>query len=180
METKKFKQATYDGCLPSCLLILENGETSPKEEIELILASLLKRRDNYYAYNVLSAFTDKYRTGATLYVGIKPYAKYLDQHKDTQRIKIIPQQINKEFLSTLAVPYVVYLDDYVLGEETHAQHFVVIEEFGETETRIINPWHGSRTTVATSTLIKAIESLKTQFLYSPLAISVDYSQQGSL
>lgn len=180
MQIEKFKQATSEGCLPSCLLILENGETSPAKEIELISASLLKRRDNYYTYNVLSAFTDKYRTGATLYIDMEPYSKYLNQNKDTQRIKIIPQQINEVFLSTLAVPYVVYLDDYVLGSETHAQHFVVIEEFGEIETKIIDPWHGSRSTVATTTIIKAIESLRTLFLYSPLAITIDYSQQGSL
>lgn len=180
METEKFKQATSEGCLPSCLLILKNGETSQEEEIELISAALLKRRDNYYAYNILSAFTDKYQTGATLYLDMEPYANYLNQHKDTQRIKIISQQINKEFLSKLAVPYIIYLDDYVLGSETHAQHFVVVEKFGETETGIINPWHGSRKNIKTSTLIGAIESLKTQFLYSPLAISVDHSQQGSL
>lgn len=177
MEAEKFKQATFEGCLPSCLLILENGETSQEEEVELISAALLKRRDNHYAYNVLSAFTDKYRTGATLYVDMEPYARYLDEYKDTQRIKIIPQQINKEFLSSLTAPYVIYLDDYVLGSETHAQHFVIIEEFRETETRLIDPWHGSQTTIATSTLLMAIESLKTQFLYSPLAISIDYLQQ---
>lgn len=180
MEIEKYRQTTHEGCFPSCLLILEHGEVDPEKEIEIITNSLLKRRDNHYTYNTLSAFTDRYERNATLYIDMEPYAEYLNQHKDTERITILPQRINKEFLSTLKKPCIVYLDDYVLGSETHAQHFVIIEEFEETETTIIDPWQGSRNTIETTTLIKAIESLRTRFFYSPLAISVDYSQHGSL
>lgn len=178
MEIEKFKQATHEGCLPSCLLILEHGKVDREKEIELISDSLLKRRDNYYAYNTLSAFTDRYKRDAILFVDMKPFAEYLSLNRDTERVKIESQRINKKFLLALATPYIVYLDDFVLGSDTHAQHFVIVEEFGETETTIIDPWHGSRKKVATSTLFGAIESLRKRFFYSPLVITTSNLGRG--
>lgn len=168
---KIHKQETYEGCLPICLLILENKIINKQLEREIIYKSLNKRRDNFYALNVLSAFSEMFSRNLTLFVGINDYAKYLNQHKDNSRIQILHQKINLDFLLKIKTPYIVQIDDFALGDIVHAMHYLIVEKIDKNEAVIIDPWYGSRTKIKNTALIKAIEILENHLLFSPLLIS---------
>ncbi len=170
---KTHRQNTFEGCLPICLLIIEDKDINKKNELEIIYNALLKRRDNFYALNILSSFAEKYSKDITLFVGINEYAKYLNKHKDNQRIKIFYQEINLEFLLKTKIPYILQIDDFALGDIVHAMHYVIIENIDENEVIINDPWSGSRNKLKTSTLLNGIELLENHLLFSPLLISIN-------
>lgn len=173
MELKVFKQQTYESCLPTCLLILGSIEATKEKELEIIYNAVQKCRDGYYAYNILASFIERYNHLATLYVDSKPYSLYLHKLNNNNKIIIKYREINESFFLKLAKPFALYVDDYILGESTHSQHFIVIEELDDKTATIIDPWPGKRKKVEKYLLMAAVNSLKRQFLYSPLLIKLD-------
>jgi len=170
---KTHKQDTFEGCLPICLLIIEDKDINKKNELEIIYNALSKRRDNFYALNILSSFAEKYSRNLTLFIGINEYAKYLNKYKDNHRIKILHQEINLEFLLKTKTPYIVQIDDFALGDIVHATHYVIIEKIDKNEVTINDPWNGSRNILKTSTLLNGIELLENHLLFSPLLIFIN-------
>lgn len=170
---KAYKQKTYEGCLPSCLLILEDKEINKEIELEIIYKSLEKNRDNFYAYNNLSAFSEKFARNLTLFVDIREYANYLNKNKDNALIKIIYRNIDLAFLLKIKTPYIVQIDDFVFGDYVHATHYIIVESINEKVTTIIDPWYGSRKKLKTELILNAIKSLKNHLLFSPLLITLD-------
>lgn len=173
MKLKTFKQTTYEGCFVISLLNLAGIKASKKKELEIIINSLKKRRDNYYAYNILSSFTEIYNLKAVLYVDAKPYALYLNKRNKNKEVTILHHKIDKDFLSQQKNPFIVQVDDYVLGDIIHASHYIIIEEQNKNTVIINDPWYGKKSKIKVEVLLEAIESLEKTFLYSPLLITLN-------
>lgn len=173
---KVYKQKTYEGCFPSSLLILGQNPTTFENELDIINKSLTKRRDNYYACNILSAYTEKFKVRANLFVEDKAYSKYLNYYKDSDFISIETRKINLQFLLKQSSPFILQIDDFILGDIVHALHFIVVESVNKKIAVINDPWHGKRSKIKTEILLNAVESLKKTFLYSPLLINLSKNE----
>lgn len=168
---KVYKQKTYEGCLPISLMILGNIKATKNKELEIIYKGVKKPRDNSYSLNMLTAYVEIYNTPTILYVDNNYYSKYLKKVNKNKNINVIQQEINWDFIKKLSKPFIVYIDDYILGAETHSQHFIIVEEIKNTSAIIIDPWTGERKEIKKSILMKAIRSLESRFFYCPLLIN---------
>ncbi len=169
---KIYKQKTYEGCLPISLMILGNIKATKYKEVEIIYKAVKKHRDSFYALNMLTAFAEVYKIPTTLYVNNLHYSKYLKKVNKNKNIDVIYQKINWDFIKKLNKPFTIYIDDFILGAETHSQHFIVVKKIKNTSAIIIDPWTGKKSKIKPDELLKAIESLQKTFLYSPLLITM--------
>jgi hypothetical protein len=173
MPLKVFKQTTYEGCLPVSLLILGDVKSTKQNELKIIYSALRKYRNNFYTLNILTAFVEIYNLNANLYVDNFHFSKYLKNHSKNKNIKVLHQKINQNCFEKIEKPFALYVDDYILGEESHSQHFIVVEKIENNLATIIDPWPGIRRNIKIQTLIKASENMWNQFLYCPLLITLE-------
>ncbi len=170
---KVYKQETYEGCLPVSLMILGNIKSTKEKELEIILNGVQKPRDNSYSLNMITSFIEKYNTRANLYVNNKFYTNYLTKQNQNNNINIIHHRINLQLFLKLKKPFTLYVDDFILGEEAHSQHFIIVEKIEKNLATIIDPWPGIRKVIKTETLLKASKNMWNQFLYCPLLITLE-------
>lgn len=178
MSLQVFKQKTYEGCLPICLLSLGGIEINREKELELIRNGVSKPRDGYYAFNMLLAFIEQYNSDVNLYVDIKPYSNYLNRLNNNKRLSISHQFINKDFLSKQSRPFVLYVDWYDFEGYTHAPHFIVIEKQQGASMTIIDPWAGKRIEIEKEKILNSILNLKKRFFFSPLLITLKTTKEA--
>lgn len=176
MHLKVYKQATHAGCLPVSLMILGNIKVTKNKEVEIIYKGVKKPRDNSYALSMLTSFVEVYKMPNTLYVDNLYYSKYLKKINKNKNIDVIHQEINLDFIKELNEPFTIYVDDFILGEEAHSQHFIVVEKIENDIAIIIDPWTGERKEIKKAVLMKAVQSLQSQFLYCPLLITINKNE----
>lgn len=170
------QQYTYS-CLLVALAILAGIKMTKKQEGELLLAGLEKHYLGYHQ-GMFTEFLKKYPIKLNLLVEYKPYAKYLQKYFSHNKYLLVDQAgatlVTMKKLITQS-PLIVYLDSKFLeypNYADHAGHFIVVESFHDNQVTILDPWDGLRRDIKVSSLLECIESLKKQFKYSPLIITL--------
>jgi len=169
---KVYEQETYEGCLPICLMILADIEATKNKELEIIYKAVKSRKESYTLI-MLTTFVEIYNISSTLYVDNILYTKYLKTVNKNKNINVIHQEITWNFVKNLNEPFTIYVDDFILGAETHSQHFIVTEVIKNNLIEIIDPWTGERKEITKDILMKAVRSLKNRFFYSPVLITLN-------
>ncbi len=170
------QQYTYS-CLLVALAILGGVKMNKKQEGQILLAGLTKKYLGYHQ-GMFTEFLKKHPIKLNLLVEYKPYAKYLQKYFSNNE-NLVVKQANATLatMKKLIVqgPLVVYLDSKFLEYPhyaDHAGHFIVVENFLNDQVIILDPWDGLRRVIKVSSLLECIESLKKQFKYSPLIITL--------
>lgn len=177
MKLQVFKQTTYEGCLPICLLGLGGIQITREKELELIQNGVSKPRDGYYAFNMLSAFVERYSFYANLYVDNKYYSKYLSKFNKNKEITIFHQLITEDFISQQRKPFILYCDWYSFEDYTHAPHFIVVERQEGIHAFIFDPWVGEIIKMKKKKILDSVLELEKRFNFSPLLITLDFERK---
>lgn len=172
-----YKQFTYEGCLPVCLLALSGEDISLDKEVEIITDGL-KNGKNFYVLAILEAFSKRYIKKLTIYVHTKFYTDYLRKNLTVSlrnRIDFIYMPIRKNFINQLTSPYILYIDDYKISFQSfsiHAPHFVLVESRTSQFFYVSNPLTGEKIKIKQEKLFKAINSLWKYLKFCPLLIKL--------
>lgn len=168
-----YKQFTWEGCLPACLLLLSGNSVSKDREIEL-LGDALKIGGDSYVLAILEAFVKRYDKKLKVHAHTKYYTRWLIKNIKTQgRIDFIQAPIKEKFISSQKPPYILYIDGYRITFPIHSPHFIIIETKTENDFYIINdPWRGKRTKARQDALYGAVNSLWKDLKFCPLLIKL--------
>ena len=171
MDIKLYKQTTCESCLSCCLLMLSGNLINRKNEIDLFIEGI-KRYPFSYSLGICEEFSIKYNKNIIIYVDNKYYSKYLNNLKITDGINIVHQYIDIRFINKKFVPFIIYIDNNVLGEYTHSPHFVIVETINKNNCTIIDPWKGKRLNINKKIIFDGVLLLKRHLKYSPLIIQL--------
>lgn len=176
MAMVPYKQTLTHSCLAACFLMLQEQEKfTEADEHELALQGS-RRTYPFYVVGIPMEFTKKFNRKLTVYVDNKYFASTLQKaFLSDKRINIIQEQITQPLIKALLEKksVICHIDDHVLGDYSHASHFVVLEKATEKSISIIDPWSGERKKISSNTLQQAIEDLKTQVKMCPLIYSLE-------
>lgn len=174
-DNSVYKQTTSQGCLPVCLLILSNNKITENIEMNLVIEGLKRKepKEIPYAIKICEQFSLQYRRNLTIYIDNKFYLKYLNEINKLDSIKLMHKYINKDTIDDTSTPFILYIDNNILGNYTHDPHFIIIEKSNNTSFTIIDPWVGKRLEISKKVILPGVKLLKKQFRYSPLIIKLD-------
>lgn len=164
---KILKQSTYESCLACCLLMIIDQDN--QDEIEI-----WKHGWNFnYLIGQLNYVSKKYDCKLEVFVENIYYFNQLNRQKEGG-IKLENQEIDAKLLSHILETgkAIVYLDHYYLDGVVHSPHFVVAMSEVEDKIEIADPGDGEIKMVPKDTIIKAINSLRSYMLYSPVLIKI--------
>jgi hypothetical protein len=171
MSLQVFKQTTYEGCLPICLLSMASIQIDRKKEVSLIQNAIPKCRDSY-AFSMILSFAEQYNLPVNLYVDDKYYSNYLKRINDGNKIKIFYQLINEGFILRQTVPFILYVDMHDFGAYIHSPHFIIVEKQQGNTFIVVDSLTGKRMTYEKTKILSSVSSLKNRFSYSPLLITL--------
>src|ERR1035437_7948235 len=97
MSLQAFKQTTYEGCLPICLLSMAGIQIDRKKEISLIQNAIPKCKDSY-AFSMILSFVEQYNFSVNLYVDDKYFSNYLKKINNSKNVTISYHHINEDFI----------------------------------------------------------------------------------
>lgn len=171
------EQNYIQSCLPACLAMLCGVKMTKEQEGRILLKGLEKHYDEYHT-GMLSEFDKVYKPKLNIYVEYRAFTNYLKNKLfDHKNLVIKNEKTNlaniKKHLK--GGPILIYLDakylEYNYPAE-HAGHFIVVEQISGNTVAIVDSWEGRRKNIKQASLLKAIKSLKVQFKYSPIIITL--------
>ena len=171
MSLQTFKQTTYEGCLPVCLLSIAGIEINREKELILIQNGVSKCRDSY-ALSMILSFVEQYDTSINLYVDNKYFSNYLKLINNSTKVIIYYQPINEDFIFKQNNPFILYVDMHDFGEYIHSPHFIIVEKQQGDVAIIVDSLTGKRTKMSKTKILDSVLSLKKRFLYAPLLITL--------
>lgn len=163
------KQTTCESCLPVCLLRLRGKRFGRAEEQALLFEGLKAFRESY-ALGMCLAFVKKYKIPLDVLVGNSAYADELRHAIKNPLLRIRHANINKALLHSIAMPYILYIDNHVLGEYVHAPHFILVNGSHQKIFTIGDPWTGTIRQIRESIVLDGISSLRKRLYFCPLII----------
>lgn len=170
MRITPYRQTILESCLPVCLLLISGQRIFPEIEV-LLLVDGLKSFREIYSLGILIAFTKKYKFFVEVKINNKFFWKYLNKSLYNNQIHLVHQPI-KSAIPDQKFPYILYVDGYGLGMNTHSPHFVIIESQKDEYFNIIDSWIGKRRKIKREIIFQAIDSLKKHLRICPLLITV--------
>ncbi len=174
---KPLEQNYTQSCGLCALAMLTGVKMSKAAEGQLLLNGLKKKYLDYHP-GVLSEFVNKYHVKLKVIVEFEQYKKHLKKMlKDNEYIQVSGGEISLVNLKRWSKnkPILVYLDAKYLEYEyyaDHAGHYIVLEKIESNQATIVDPWEGKRKEIKVSSLLKCIASLKKQFKYTPLVVTL--------
>ena len=168
MNTKSYKQTTYESCLAFCLLMLLDKKPTRSEEI-----NTWKRGWKFnYLLGQLNYFSRKHKKHFNIWVENTYYFKELKK-KECDRINLINQKIDIRLIKSLLndEKLIIYLDGYYMHYTVHYAHFILgmkIDKENKIET--IDPYAGKAEVVPFGQIKKGIISLRNHLKFSPILI----------
>lgn len=171
---KAYKQKTGQGCFVSCLLMLNSekfgGNINRKDE-ESILLRGLDRKYTFPAIGVPKEIFKRFGKKINIIVDNKYFTNFLIKKiRDRKNFNVFHKKINPSLVRELLKngPIACHIDDNLLGDYSHASHFIIIEKSTPGGFGIIDPWYGKRRIISEKTLTRAILSLKKHIKMCPL------------
>lgn len=179
MRIKPYKQSLTHSCLVACFLMLLKQQTgirfTESDEQEIALRGS-RRIYPFYVVGIPMEIAKKYRKKLQVYVDNKYFTKVLKMAFAKEKfIEVVHEPIKIKLIRDLLQksPLICHIDDNILGDYSHASHFVILENATKNTISIIDPWKGTRKRLSDKTLIKGICDLKTQVKMCPLLFSID-------
>jgi hypothetical protein len=172
MSLQVFKQTTYEGCLPICLLSMADIQIDREKEVSLIQNAIPKCKESY-AFSMILSFVEQYDIPVNLYVDDRYYSNYLKKVNDRNKITIFHQPINEDFMHNQTSPFILYVDMYDFGAYIHNPHFIIVEKQQGNTFIVVDSLTGKRMTFEKTKILSSVSSLKNRFLYSPLLITLE-------
>lgn len=166
-------QRSGQGCLACCLLAVANPAFTESEELACLTSALSKSKSDFVGGH-LDFVATRYPLAIRRIVENPHYYRTLragHPHIRQERGDLTPDAI-----AVLPAPFVLYLDEYVLGGVLHAPHFVLVTGRGEGTYHIADPWDGREKEVARTTLEDGVRLLREHLLHSPQAIVLTSEQ----
>ena len=164
MEIKPYKQSLSNSCLVAAFLMLLESEHkiefSKKEEEEIVMKGM-NRKFSFYIVGVPKEFFYKYKKRINIVVDNKYFTNVLiKEFKDKKNFKIVHEKITIDLIKKLILkqPVICHIDDNLLGDYSHASHFIVIEKATDKNFMIIDPWSGKRKLISSNKLISSFFS----------------------
>jgi ABC-type bacteriocin/lantibiotic exporter with double-glycine peptidase domain len=92
-----------------------------------------------------------------------------------KRVSVVHKKITDAFIGELlkTQPIICHIDDHILGDYSHASHFIILEKTTKKFIYIIDPWSGKKKRIINTKLEKAISDLKNQVKMCPLLFSIE-------
>jgi hypothetical protein len=167
-----YTQATYEGCLASCLLQAANQKPTKALEISTLEHSLNYSKDDFTAGH-LDFVIKNFGVKVTRIVHYKLFLKYLQSiiHPKTElkQEKIDLKTIDK-YLSKS--PIILYIDSFPLFKVVHCPHFITLIEKIGSNYKIFDNWDGKTKTISQETLLESVNLLKNHLKFCPQIIIV--------
>lgn len=165
-----YKQQSNQGCLVVDLMYLFDVEPTREKEQSILGEGLLRLRENY-TLGCLLAFLDRYEDkSATIYVDNNLYLGILRKWVNHPRINMLHRRNDDSLLSSLAAPFIVYVDNNITDGRTHLPHFMMVTKSTERFYEVFDPWEGRVMRMSKSKLLSGIEQLRDHIKICPFVI----------
>lgn len=172
------RQTDANSCLACSLLFvvgkITEQEFSEDDERQLCLDSFGQCRENF-VLSYLWAFMKRFPNfNVTIAVDNEPYKNYLKRLAD-EKIGIETSPITVEFIRSEASkgPLIVLIDKYFFDYEIHTPHYVVVENQGENNFLVADPWQGKTVSVTPTQLQEVIFGAKHILQWAPMIIKIE-------
>lgn len=170
MDITPLKQKFYHSCLITSLMMISKMNDQSIEERVFMEGE--KRHHAYSLRGFLESFADNTMLSMEVIVDNKSFAEDISK-PNNKNIKVRQEKITlaliKKILETQAL--IIHLDDNVLGDYSHASHFVVVEKLMPNgKFQVIDPMTGGRRILSEEKLQNSIDSLKSYIKMCPLII----------
>lgn len=178
MEITPYKQSLTHSCLVACFLMLlqaQKGITFTQQQEQALALKGSQRKYSYYVEGIPAAVANSYKENIKVIADNKHFANFLALcFRDYKNIAVEHHPVTIDLIRTLVnkQPIICHIDDNLIGDYSHASHFIVIEKASGGFFFIIDPWVGERKRISQETLEKAIHSLKTHIKMCPLLFSI--------
>lgn len=162
-------QSTYETCLASCLLILDNKHVEKNLELEILKHSL-----DYSKFDFVSGHLDFFKDKVSFerIVDNKIFLKHLESvNVEYKNVKV--KKVNTKLIDFLLQNYgkvIVYLDSYILYQDVHYPHFILINGRSDKYYEVIDPWNGEKKLISKNVIKEGINMLNNHLLFCPQLI----------
>jgi hypothetical protein len=170
-----YKQTICNGCLVASLLMVikdkYNVSYSKKDEGLILIKGGDRSKYQFYVSGIPIEFYKKFKKKINLVVDNKYFTNVLlKEFNNKSKFNVYQSKITLELIKSLVEkgPIVCHIDDNLLGDYSHASHFIVIEKVEGNRVQIVDPWYGKRRVISLKKLEEAIKSLKTHIKMCPL------------
>ncbi|HET9411404.1 MAG TPA: hypothetical protein VFO38_00970 [Candidatus Saccharimonadales bacterium] len=166
-----YKQQSNQGCLVVDLMYLCGIGPTKQKEKAILSDGLFRLRENY-TLGCLLAFLERYPDKAiTLYVDNKYFFGVLKKWVAHPRITMQHRKNDNELLSSLTVPFIVYVDNNITDGWTHLPHFMLVTSSSPKFYNVFDPWQGKTIKISKDKLLGGIESLRSHVKVCPFVIT---------
>lgn len=178
MSIVPYKQSLGHSCLVACFLMvlkLQNNISFSEADEQRIALNGSKRIYPFYVVGVPMEIAKEYKKKICVVVDNRYFTKILqDAFLKEKNIRVLHKPITLGLIKNLLEkqPLICHIDDNILGDYSHASHFIVLEKATENTVFIVDPWSGERKRISNDTLVRAIRDLKTHMKMCPLIFSI--------
>jgi ABC-type bacteriocin/lantibiotic exporter with double-glycine peptidase domain len=155
--------------------MLNGKKFTEQDEKELALDGS-ERTYPFYVVGIPMEFVKKFNCRITIYADNKFFASVLQKSfMQEKRVSVVHKKITDAFIGELlkTQPIICHIDDHILGDYSHASHFIILEKTTKKFIYIIDPWSGKKKRIINTKLEKAISDLKNQVKMCPLLFSIE-------
>ncbi len=180
MAMTPYRQSLTHSCLAACLLMLLKAQKGIDfdEGIEEELSLKGSRRIHpFYVVGIPAECAKKFNVRIRIIADNAYFAGVLKKaFRGRKSIVIEHRKITPAYTraSLKNQPVICHIDDHILGDYSHASHFVVLEKaLPNKRVSLIDPWTGKRKRLSFSKLEESVHSLKTHIKMCPLLFSIE-------
>ena len=152
-------------------MMLQKHSLKPtyKDEEEILILGG-KRKHPFYLVGISVEINKRFKKKISVIADNKFFAGVLEKSFANKNFDVKQHKITTDYIKALVekTPVICHIDDNLLGDYSHASHFIVIEKATAKRFLIIDPWHGKRKWISERTLSDAISSLKDHLKMCPL------------
>lgn len=163
-------QTFEQSCLVVCLFRLHNIKITKKLEHKIFIEGITAKRGVYYTLAMTEAFSKKIKKIPRIIVEMKKYAQYLKTVRES-KIDIDSKKI-LDHLNEFETPFILYLDNYGIGNIVHEPHFIVVEKvILKEKVKVFDPADGKEKIFTIKKINRAVGMLRKHLLFSPIIIA---------
>jgi hypothetical protein len=174
-----YKQSLSHSCLVADFLMLLKAqygiEFNEGDEKEVLLNGM-NRKYMFYVIGVPKAVYEKYGKQMSIVVDNQYFTDQLiREFKDKKNFNIYHKKITIRLIRELLDkrPLICHIDDNLLGDYSHASHFIILEKASDKMIKIVDPFYGKSKLISEKTLEASILSLKNHIKMCPLLYYFD-------